>query len=179
MINRLKSLSKKQMAISLGSLFLTITLVIVIYCLVNRYMKSEITYNVPEKITVTDEDIREYRERIGTDMDIKKAYLILFKNKEECLYFIENHGADENPTSVGLGTVPLMEDGYYNIVGKEILEEHFDKLQDGEYSKTPIVYSNMYCYLKRICVDSLVNNDKALKTLIQNEKYQELKKAGD
>ena len=73
----------------------------------------------------------------------------------------------------------MMENGYYNIVGKHSIEEAFDSLADGEYSKEPIIYSNMYCYLKRIGIESPVNDDEALKELIQNERYQEIKKAGD
>ena len=120
-----------------------------------------------------------YRERIGTDMDIKKAILIMFETEEECAAFISEHGKDKDPLEAGKGIVPLMENGYYNIVGKSGVEEVFDTLADGECSLVPVQYSNLFCYLKRIGIDSVVNNDKELKELIQNERYQELKRAGD
>ena len=37
----------------------------------------------------------------------------------------------------------MMENGYYNIVGKKSLEETFDLLKDGEYSEVPIIYSEI------------------------------------
>ena len=73
----------------------------------------------------------------------------------------------------------MMENGYYNIVGKKSLEETFDLLKDGEYSEVPIIYSGMNCYIKSIGIESPIKDDEALKELIRNEKYQKLRKAGE
>lgn len=124
------------------------------------------------KVEVTEEEMSQYREMIGDSMDIKKAVLILFNDEAECKAFIEEHGNDKEPHMAGKGTVPLMENGYYNIVGKPVIEEAFDKLKDGEYSKEPVLYSGMYCYLKRIGIESLIDDDKNLKEFIINEKLQ-------
>ena len=179
MINKIKSINKKRWLIALGSFLLVIALIVTVCLVSNRHTEGEITYDDPSKIKVSEAEMQEYRERIGTDMDIKKSYLILFEDEESCRSFIETHGSDENPTAAGIGIIPLMEDGYYNIVGKQSLEDAFDNMNDGEYTKEPVIYSNMFCYLKRIGVDSIVNDDEALKELIRNERYQEIRKAGD
>ena len=121
-------------------------------------------------IEVTAEEMSRYRELIGSSMDIKKAVFILFEDEEQCKAFIDKHGADKAPQTVGEGTVPLMENGYYNIVGKLSVEAAFDKLNDGEYAKEPVQYSGMYCYLKRIGVESPVDSDKKLKEIILKNK---------
>lgn len=124
------------------------------------------------QIEVTEEEISEFREMIGDSMDIKKAIFILFEDEAECKAFIEEHGADKEPHMVGKGTIPLMEDGYYNIVGKTAIEEAFDNLKDGEYTKEPLMYSGMYCYLKRIGVESPLDDDNKVKELIISGKKQ-------
>ena len=179
MINKIKSLNRKQWFIIAGALLLVVALVVTICLVCNRPQEGELVLEDIKEIEITEADMKQYRERIGSDMDIKKAYLILFEDEASCRTFIEEHGADQNPTAAGIGIIPMMENGYYNIVGKYTIEEAFDALDDGEYSKEPVVYSNMYCYLKRIGIESPVNDDEALKELIQNERYQELKKAGD
>lgn len=179
MINKIKLLNRKQWYMIAGALLLVVALVVTICLVCNRPQEGELVLEDIKDIEITAEDMREYRERIGRDMDIKKSYLILFEDEASCRAFIEEHGADQNPTAAGIGIIPMMENGYYNIVGKHTIEEAFDALADGEYSKEPVVYSNMYCYLKRIGIESPVNDDEALKELIQNERYQELKKAGD
>lgn len=158
---------------------MVVALVVTICLVCNRSQEGELVLESIKDIEITEADMEEYRERIGRDMDIKKSYLILFEDEESCRSFIESHGADQNPTAAGIGIIPMMENGYYNIVGKQTLEDAFDLLADGEYSKEPVAYSNMYCYLKRIGIDSPINDDEALKELIQNERYQEMKKAGD
>lgn len=179
MINKIKSLSKKQWLMIVGALLLVVALVVTICLICNSPEEGEIKLESIKDIEITVDDMREYRERIGRDMDIKKSYLILFEDEGSCRSFIESHGADQNPTAAGIGIIPMMENGYYNIVGKQTLEDAFDLLADGEYSKEPIIYSNMFCYLKRIGIDSPVNDDEALKELIRNERYQEIKKVGD
>ena len=179
MINKIKSLNRKQWYMIAGALLLVVALVVTICLVCNRPQEGELVLEDIKEIEITEADMKQYRERIGSDMDIKKAYLILFEDEASCRTFIEEHGADQNPTAAGIGIIPMMENGYYNIVGKRTIEEAFDALTDGEYSKEPVIYSNMYCYLKRIGIESPVNDDEALKELIQNERYQELKKAGD
>lgn len=124
------------------------------------------------KIEVTEEEISQFREMIGDSMDIKKAIFILFEDETECKAFIEEHGNDKEPHMAGKGTVPLMENGYYNIVGKPVVEEAFDNLKDGEYTKEPFEYSGMYCYLKRIGIDSPLEDDNKVKELIISGKEQ-------
>ena len=179
MINKMKTLSKKWWLIIVGGLLLTVALIVTIIFICNNHSDGKLNLESIKDIEITAKDMTEYRERIGEDMDIKKSYLILFEDEESCRSFIENHGADEDPTDSGIGIIPMMENGYYNIVGKESLEDAFDLLADGEYSKEPIIYSNMYCYLKRIGIYSPVSDDEALKELIKNERYQKMKKAGD
>lgn len=178
MINKIKFLSKKQWLIT-AVVLVFVALIVVVCSVCNHPPEGELFLGDIKNVEITEEDMQQYRERIGTDMDIKKAYLILFEDEETCRGFIDSHGADDNPTAAGIGIIPMMENGYYNIVGKQSLEDAFDLLGDGEYSKEPIVYSDMYCYLKRIGIDSPVNDDKTLKELIRNERYQELKKDGD
>lgn len=148
------------------------------FCIIDKSNNAgDITEADYSGIQVTDEEMQQYRDKIGSDMDIKNAVLILFETEEECRNFINTHGADENPLAAGAGIVPLMdEDGYYNIVGKERLENVFDSLSDGEYSKEPIAYSNLFCYLKRIGIDSPTKNNDELKKIIQNDKYQQNKR---
>lgn len=123
-----------------------------------------------EDITVTEEEKAEYRRMIGTSMDEKRAILILFNTKEECLDFIEKYGRDDKPEESGEGIVPLMENGYYNITGKTALETVFDALKDGEGTRTPIPYSDMFCYIKRIGIVSPLADDAQLTRLIRQEK---------
>ena len=179
MINKAKSLNKKDWCIIAGVFTLIIILATVACLVLSRNTDKNPVLESIKDVEVTEAEMREYRERIGTDMDIKKSYLILFEDEESCRKFIETNGADDDPTAAGIGIIPLMEDGYYNIVGKQSLEDAFDSLSDGEYSKEPIVYSNMYCYLKRIGVDSPIKDDKALEEFIKNEKYQEMRKRNE
>lgn len=181
MISKLKLLLKNNWFIIAVSLFLLVAFIIAIFFLFGDKVPVEgnIVLEEIKDIKVSEAEMKEYRDKIGTDMDVKKSYLILFEDEESCRSFIETHGAEDDPTAAGIGIIPMMEDGYYNIVGKQSLEDAFDLLKDGEYSKEPVIYSNMYCYLKRICIESPINNDEALKEFIQKEKYQELKKAGD
>ena len=61
-----------------------------------------------------------------------------------------------------------------SIIAK--LEEAFDEMSDGEYTKEPIQYSGMYCYLKHLGVDSIIENEEELKKLIIQDKEQARKK---
>lgn len=132
--------------------------------------------NKPQ-VEVSQSEIQKYKNMIGNNMDIKKSILILFDTYDECKNFIIEHGAKENPhEQSGSGAVAYMSDGYYNIVGKSKLEEAFDKMSDGEYTKEPIQYSGMYCYLKRLGVDSIIENEEELKKLIIQDKEQAGKK---
>lgn len=121
-----------------------------------------------EVATVSKEEIEEYRSLISDSMDIKKSILVLFETKEEAEDFIKNHGSDEHPENTGLGATPYMPDGYYNLVGKTILEAAFDTMSDGEYSKEAIEYDGMFCYLKRLGIKKL--SDEEIKDMIVGER---------
>lgn len=139
------------------------------------YFSKPDTKNLPQKedISVTAEDLQEYRKNIGNSMDIKKSILLIFNTYEECQNFIGEHGDADNPLSAGIGIAPQMEDGYYNVVGNSIFESVFDNLQDGEYAKEPIDFGGAYCYFKRLENYSVTNNDEDLKEFIKQEKSME------
>lgn len=178
-LTRLTSLKATKIAAIILSIVFIVSFIILLYCNLNKQKEGELVYEDPSYIEVTKEEMAQYREMIGDGMDVKKAKVILFETEQECIDFIAAHGDDEHPEKVGEGIVPLMENGYYNIAGKEIMEDVFDSLNDGEYTTEPFSYSNLYCYMKRIGVHSPIDNDEELKALIQNEKMQELKKEGE
>jgi hypothetical protein len=136
--------------------------------------QEEQLQHLQQDITVTADEMENYRNMIGNSMDKKKAIFILFNTQDECQEFIDAHGSDSNPHAYGIGTIPLMQnednETYYNVVGNENLEMIFDSLKDGEYTKEPFLYSGMYCYLKRFGIDSPISNDKKLIELIKSEK---------
>lgn len=158
----------KTKIIIIGALLVAATVTAIICGTSGRHNGKE----AKSKIEVTEEEMAQYRDMIGDSMDIKKAVFILFEDEEGCKTFIAEHGSDKEPHLAGKGTVPLMENGYYNIVGKPVVEEIFDTLKDGEYTKEPFVYSGMYCYLKRIGIESPLNDDEKLIELILNDKKQ-------
>lgn len=160
----MKKKSKRKVFIA-GALIIAVTATAVVCSMVGKNNKEA-------ESEVTDEEISQYREMIGDSMDIKKAIFILFKDESECKAFITEHGNDKEPQMAGKGTVPLMEKGYYNIVGKPAVEEVFDALKDGEHTKEPFEYSGMYCYLKRIGVESPLADDNNVKELILSGKKQ-------
>lgn len=128
--------------------------------------------NKPQ-VEVSQSEIQKYKNMIGNNMDVKKSILILFDTYDECKNFIIEYGTKDNPHEQGGGgAVAYMPDGYYNIVGKSKLEEAFDAMSDGEYTKEPILYSGMYCYLKRLGIDSIIENEEELKKLIIEDKKQ-------
>lgn len=136
-----------------------------------------ISFGLKEKDNVryvTEEDIDEYRKSIGDDLNIKKAIVIFFDTKMEADEFIKNHGGDAEPQNAGIGAVPYMEEGFYNISGKPILEDVYDKMSDGEYTKEPVQYSGVWCYLKRLEVQK--PTDEEIKDIIKQE--QAAKKGG-
>ena len=117
---------------------------------------------------VTEDDLNEYRKSIGNDLDIKKAIVVFFDTKMEADEFIKNHGGDAEPHNAGIGAVPYIENGYYNVVGKPVIEEAFDKLSDGEYTKEAVEYSGIWCYIKRLGVQK--PTDEQIKDLIEQER---------
>lgn len=132
-----------------------------------------------ENITVTDKEISDYRDMIGNTMDTKKAVLILFNTADECQSFIDENGSKDKPETLNMGVLPLMEtdsDGqkFYNVVGNDMLENVFNELKDGEYTKTPIEFAGVHCYLKRVGIDSPMKSDEQIKELIKSEKAHEL-----
>ena len=158
----------KTKLIIVGALLVAATVTAIVCGNIRRHGGKE----TDTKIEVTEKEISEFREMIGDSMDIKKAIFILFEDEAECKAFISEHGNDKEPEKAGKGTIPLMENGYYNIVGKPIVEETFDKLKDGEYTKEPFEYSGMYCYLKRIGIESPLDDDNKVKELIISGKEQ-------
>ena len=158
----------KTKLIIVGALLVAATVTAIVCGTVRRHGGKD----ADTQIEVTEEEISEFREMIGDSMDIKKAIFILFEDEAECKAFISEHGNDKEPEKAGKGTIPLMENGYYNIVGKPIVEETFDKLKDGEYTKEPFEYSGMYCYLKRIGIESPLEDDNKVKELIISGKKQ-------
>lgn len=169
----------KKIAVLSIAAFVVISLTVTVCVLYNNRRSDGMNEADISKIEVSEDEVQLYRERIGSDMDIKKAVFILFNTEDECRSFIAEHGADDNPLDTGIGIVPLMQDGYYNIVGKSSFEEVFDSLKDGEYTLEPVSYSNLYCYMKRIGVDSPTSDDEKIKDLIRHDKYQEKKKEAD
>lgn len=163
----MKKTTKKKIII-VGALLVAATVTAIVCGSVRRHGRKD----ADTKIEVTEEEIAEFREMIGDSMDIKKAIFILFEDETECKAFISEHGNDKEPEKAGKGTIPLMENGYYNIVGKPIVEEVFDKLKDGEYTKEPLEYSGMYCYLKRIGTESPLDDENKVKELIISGKEQ-------
>ena len=157
-------LNKKQIIGIILSLTVIISIAVGIYFVQQKEAGKKSDDNV------TQEEIQKYKEMIGDGMDIKKSVLILFDTYDECRSFINKFGAEDNPQMHGQGTVAYMPDGYYNIVGKSILEECFDNLSDGEYTTEPVEYSGMYCYLKRLGVESPVDDEEELKNIILNDK---------
>lgn len=158
-------LNKKQI-IGTALCVVLIGTIITIYFAHKKGTENKATANV------TQEEIQKYKEMIGDGMDIKKSVLILFDTYDECQSFINKFGAEDNPQMHGQGTVAYMPDGYYNIVGKSILEECFDNLSDGEYTTEPVEYSGMYCYLKRLGIESPVDDEEELRNIILNDKGQ-------
>ena len=158
----------KTKLIIVGALLVAATVTAIVCGNVRRHGGKD----ADTQIEVTEEEISEFREMIGDSMDIKKAIFILFEDEAECKSFISEHGNDKEPQMAGKGTIPLMENGYYNIVGKPVVEDAFDKLKDGEYTKEPLVYSDMYCYLKRIGIESPLKDDNKVKELIIDSKKQ-------
>jgi hypothetical protein len=134
---------------------------------------EENDFSEKEIISVTAEDLQEYRNNIGNSMDIKKSILLIFNTQEECQNFINEHGDADNPLSAGVGIAPQMEDGYYNVVGNSVFETIFDSLQDGEYAKETIEFGGAFCYFKRLENYSVTNNDEDLTEFIRQEKSME------
>lgn len=132
------------------------------------------------KIEVTADEMANYKQKIGANMDIKRSVMILFNTKDEAQKFI-NENADKDVLKLNIGLIPKLEekDGvkFYNVVGNGVFEPIFDRLNDGEYSKEPISFGGMWAYFKRIDVYRPLENEKDLKAFIQNEKS--MKKVGE
>lgn len=152
---------------------LAAVIVIALIFTVMYFSKTEENNLSEKEISVTAEDLQEYRQNIGNSMDIKKSILLIFNTQEECQNFINEHGNADDPLSAGAGIAPQMEDGYYNVVGNTIFETVFDGLQDGEYAKEPIEFGGAFCYFKRLENYSVTNNDEDLTEFIKQEKSME------
>ncbi len=138
-------------------------------------------FGVPQKLSdkgieVTQEEMKQYRQMVGDGMDEKRAVFIIFNTQEECTAFISKHGNDQYPENAGLGVCPTLQDGYYNICGKVALENIYDTLKDGEFSREPVEFAGKYCYLKRIETYSPLEDEDKLKELIRNDKEEMLRR---
>ena len=129
---------------------------------------------IKDTITVSPEDKANYQQMIGNTLTEKRGILIIFPQLADCESFIREHGADQNPESLGLGTQPKMQKTYYNVTGNAILEAAFDALGDGEYTKSPLEYGGMYCYFKRLSLYAPLQDDAALEDLIRTEKANQI-----
>lgn len=163
----------KQIKIGLIAASAAVVLAAVLTAANKGTTATEVRDTKPDgSIKVTDGEKAWYKEMIGNDMNIKKAVLILFDTDMECREFITKYGDAEKPQDSGLGMVPYMENGYYNIVGKAELEAVFDSLPDGGYSKEPVAFSGMFCYLKRISEEKPLEDSKTLEDIIRRDKSQ-------
>ena len=151
----------------------TVIVIALIFTVMYFSKSEENNLSEAESISVTAEDLQEYRQNIGNSMDVKKSILLIFNTQEECQNFINEHGDVDDPLSAGAGIAPQMEDGYYNVVGNTIFETIFDGLQDGEYTKEPIEFGGAFCYFKRLENYSVTNNYEDLTEFIRQEKSME------
>ncbi len=167
----------KIIFISICLLALVITGVITYISTQNK--EGEITKKPVLSIKVTADEMAEYKEKIGTDMDVKRSIIVLFNSKDEAQNFINQNGS-KDVLSLNIGIIPRLEENegvkYYNIVGSGVFEPVFDSLKDGEFAKEPILFGGMWAYFKRIDIYRPLENEKDLKTFIQNEKS--IKKEG-
>lgn len=170
-MKRMKEIPKRVKI--MGLLLLASVLAGALLCAV---MFSRNPENPPQDnadITVTAQDLQQYRQNIGDSMDVKKSILIIFNTPEECQSFLEGHGGDADPLAAGKGMTPLMEDGYFNCVGNAVFEPLFDTMQDGEYRKEPVPFGGAYCYFKRLENYSVADSDEDLTEFIRKEKTME------
>lgn len=147
----------------------------------NQKPKDELSKKPVKKIEVTADEMADYKQKIGSNMDIKKAIVIFFNTKDECQTFIEQNGSKDNVLSMGKGIIPQMQEQngekYYNVVGNAVFEPIFETLKDGEFSKEPVEFGGMYCYFKKLNTYRITENDEDLKAFIRNEKS--MKKVGE
>ncbi len=169
---KMKTRTKKELLVIAVVAVVLITLATV--CVITKFRMSD-----AENVQVTQEEMTSYREMIGDGMVEKRAVFILFNTAEECQSFIDSKGGVEHPEAEGQGVVPLMDNDYHNIVGKTALEEAFDTLKDGDYSKSPVEYAGKFCYLKRISSVNPIDDDESLKEIIIEDKNAEKQKGGN
>jgi hypothetical protein len=179
--SQLEGAKTKEKIIIISVFVVTLSIIV---CSILFYNKNKAGVMKKESITnieVTENEMKDYKQKIGTDMDIKRNIIILFNSKETAQEFITNYG-DKDVLSLAKGITPQLEekDGvkFYNVVGNGTLEPIFDRLKNGEHYKEPIEFGGMWAYFKRIDTYSPISNEKDLKAFIQNEKALQ-KKAGD
>jgi len=140
----------------------------------NQKPIGEISKKSNKNIEVTADELQEYKNKLGNDLDVKKAIMIIFNTKEECQAFIKENGSNDNVLTLGRGILPQMQEQngekFYNVVGNGVFEPIFDTLQDGEHLKEPIEFGGMYCYFKKLKAYKITENDEDLKAFIRNEK---------
>lgn len=147
----------------------------------NQKPIDELSKKPVKKIAVTADEMADYKQKIGSNMDIKKAIVIIFNTADECQTFIDQNGSKDNVLSLGKGIIPQMQEQngekYFNVVGNAVFEPIFDTLKDGEFSKGPVEFGGMYCYFKKLKTYKITENDEDLKAFIRNEKS--MKKVGE
>ena len=87
MLDKLKSLRKNHFFATIVIILLIITIIVAICMICNRFGEDTLVLEDIKDIEITEAEMKQYRERIGGDMDIKKAYLILFEDEESCRSF--------------------------------------------------------------------------------------------
>jgi len=142
--------------------------------ILNQKPIDELSKKPVKKIEVTANEMADYKQKIGSNMDIKKAIVIIFNTKEECQTFIDQNGSKDNVLSLGKGIIPQMQEQngekYYNIVGNAVFEPIFETMKDGEFLKEPVEFGGMYCYFKKLNTYKITENENDLKAFIRNEK---------
>lgn len=183
MIHKLKIVNKRRLAVVIAAAVCLIGIAAIIVVVFNTSKpkgKIEADHTLTQakkEIEVTADDLKKYRQMLGSDLDEKRAVVIIFNTKEECDQFISEDGGKENVLTLGKGILPQMQEQngvkFYNVVGNSVLEHVFDTLKDGEYSKTAVAFGGVWCYIKRLDVYSVTKNDEDLKAFIKTEKAQE------
>ena len=149
--------------------------------ILNQKPIDELSKKPVKKIEVTADEMASYKQKIGSNMDIKKGIVIIFNTADECQTFIDQNGSKDKVLELGKGIIPQMQEQngekYFNVVGNAVFEPIYDVLKDGEFSKVPVEFGGMYCYFKKLTTYKITENEKDLKAFIRNEKS--MKKVGE
>ena len=89
MINKIKSLNNKQWIIITVAFLLIIALIVGACLVFNRHQTDKAKLESIKDVEITEADMREYRERIGSDMDIKSHTLFFSKMKKSAVHLLK------------------------------------------------------------------------------------------